>query len=509
MATNAWGVPVGGGAWADKVDEGGEEAAPPPPLPTFSEAQAFPSLSAAAAMPQPTKKDKKKGGKAVKMSLSDFQSAAPSTGVFKPRAAFAAGGASRAPLGGGNSFLSNDDAVLKNLPKGPAGYDPEEASNNRLGGGFKEYGGNRGGGFDRERDDRGDREEDMGPSRADMDDNWGATRKFVPSDGPRGGGFGDRRGGGGFDDDRRRDTDMGPSRADGSDNWGRDRRAPPPGDDREAGSLADRYGADRASREPLGPSRADTEDRWSRRGPLPDAPRDSEPLGPSKADTEDRWSKRAPLPAAPDSREPMGPSPADTEDRWSRRTAPPASAGESLGPSPADTEDRWSRRAAPGPAQAEAGGRPKLKLAPRTLPVETPKPAAEGAPKEAEEEKPRAPKANPFGTARPREEILKEQGKDPVKEMLKLEAKAIIRDDTPEEKAMIAEIAELKAKAEAGEDVASALEAKEEAYEKLRLEVNDKLRFARSAKKAEAEKQAAAEAGAGAEVKAAPEATAA
>jgi hypothetical protein len=146
MATNAWGVPVGGGAWADKVDEGGEEAAPPPPLPTFSEAQAFPSLSAAAAMPQPTKKDKKKGGKAVKMSLSDFQSAAPSTGVFKPRAAFAAGGASRAPLGGGNSFLSNDDAVLKNLPKGPAGYDPEEASNNRLGGGFKEYGGNRGGG---------------------------------------------------------------------------------------------------------------------------------------------------------------------------------------------------------------------------------------------------------------------------------------------------------------------------------------------------------------------------
>jgi hypothetical protein len=47
-------------------------------------------------------------------------------------------------------------------------------------------------GFDRERDDRGDREEDMGPSRADMDDNWGATRKFVPSDGPRGGGFGDR-----------------------------------------------------------------------------------------------------------------------------------------------------------------------------------------------------------------------------------------------------------------------------------------------------------------------------
>lgn len=49
---------------------------------------------------------------------------------------------------------------------------------------------------DRDRDERGGGrdEEDMGPSRADMDSNWGATRKFVPSDGPRGGGggFGDR-----------------------------------------------------------------------------------------------------------------------------------------------------------------------------------------------------------------------------------------------------------------------------------------------------------------------------
>lgn len=115
---------------------------------------------------------------------------------------------------------------------------------------------------------------------------------------------------------------MGPSRADGSDNWGRDRRALPPRDDdrREAtGGLADRYGPDRADREPIGPSKADTEDRWSRREPLPPPADAREPMGPSKADTEDRWSRRAPPPADFDSREPLGPSKADSEDRWSRR----------------------------------------------------------------------------------------------------------------------------------------------------------------------------------------------
>jgi len=149
--------------------------------------------------------------------------------------------------------------------------------------------------------------------------------------------------------------------------------------------------------------------------------------------------------------------------------------------------------APPAEPDAPTGGRPKLKLAPRTLPVETP-PAPEPAePTPVEAPKPRAPKANPFGTARPREEILKEQGKDPVKEDLKLEAKAVIRDDTPEEKAILDEIAALKSKAEAGEDVAAELAAKEESYEKLRLEVNDKLRYARAAKKAEEAKASEAE----------------
>jgi len=68
------------------------------------------------------------------------------------------------------------------------------------------------------------------------------------------------------------------------------------------------------------------------------------------------------------------------------------------------------------------GGRPRLKLAPRTKPL----PVMETAPepkvpeKEPEPEPaplpsgPPKPRANPFGAARPREEVLKEKGVDPV-----------------------------------------------------------------------------------------------
>jgi hypothetical protein len=79
---------------------------------------------------------------------------------------------------------------------------------------------------------------------------------------------------------------------------------------------------------------------------------------------------------------------------------------------------------------------------------------------------------------------LKEQGKDPVKEELKLEAN-IPRDDTPEELALKKELEELKAKegAEDPEVLKKAIDAKELDIEKLRLEINDKLRFARMSSK--------------------------
>jgi hypothetical protein len=117
--------------------------------------------------------------------------------------------------------------------------------------------------------------------------------------------------------------------------------------------------------------------------------------------------------------------------------------------SQADMEDKWSHR---GPPPGEAAGssadragpaeRPKLKLAPRTKPLpeqQQPQQQANGAaasPKgsdagssgsgpQQQQEKPR--KSNPFGAARPREEVLKEKGIDYQKEELKLEHGEVLR----------------------------------------------------------------------------------
>lgn len=130
----AWSV--GNSAWADRV-EGEDEVPPPPVLPAFAQEESFPTLGAAASMPQPTKKDKKKGGKPAKMSLADFNSGA-TTGSYKARGP--SGGAYSSGYG---RSKPNDDDILSQLPKGPAGYVQEEQGG--IGGGFKEYGGNRGG----------------------------------------------------------------------------------------------------------------------------------------------------------------------------------------------------------------------------------------------------------------------------------------------------------------------------------------------------------------------------
>mmetsp|Transcript_14231 Transcript_14231/g.40330 ORF Transcript_14231/g.40330 Transcript_14231/m.40330 type:complete len:466 (-) Transcript_14231:235-1632(-) len=430
---------VSNNAWADRVD--GEEEAPPPPPVLAGGTAAFPSLGDAAAMPQPTKKEKKKGGKPAKMTLADFNS-----GTYKPPAQASSTYSSSRRRG-----EVRDEDLLNMLPKGPAGYDPAEQGGNRLGGAFKTYGGDRGGGYgDRDQGPRrgfGDREErdeereDEGPSRADMDDDWGASRKFVPNNGPsRGGGGGghdrERRDGYDREDDRPPREDMGPSRADESDNWGRDRK-PLPAPEPRGGGYGDRGGSK----------------GFSDYGPDRGSMRDS--MGPSKADTEDSWGRRAPT-QSDDRARPSEPSKADTENRWSRR-----------GPPTADT-----------PSQAPAGERPRLKLAPRTKPIENPPPPkAEATPAPVPAE-PRAPKPNPFGTARPREEILKEQGKDPVKEDMKLEAAGYIREDTAEELKLKEELEELKKKSEGGEDLKEAIAVKESDIESLRLAVNDKLRFA-------------------------------
>lgn len=278
----------------------------------------------------------------------------------------------------------------------------------------------------------------MGPSRADTADNWGAERKFVPSD-REGGGFRDRGGdrdrggfGGGFHDreDRppRRDDD-GPSRADTGD-WGSrqfvpssPRRGNTYEDGPRGGGFRDRE--PREPREPLEPSRADLEDRWERRGDV--AP----PTG-----FEDRPRERRGF-----------------SDGWRGREA-----GGS-GPSSRDgSRDRWARRPAGGDDAPRE--RPKLVLKPRTE-GEGEAPAGEAAP---------AARPSIFGAARPREDVLKDQGRDAVREDERLEAAAKTSTRTPprakdseEAAAVKAKLAEARAAAEAaGEDAEAKAKAEEE-----------------------------------------------
>lgn len=296
----------------------------------------------------------------------------------------------------------------------------------------------------------GDEEYERPVSKADMSSNWGAERKFVPSDGPPrasggGGGFGssfsrDREGGagggGGFRDreERRSGFDDRPrGEADTSDNWGANRKfvpnegpargGPGGGGFGGGGGFKDREGGFREGGRPRydEPSRADAGDWGSRRAP---------PSPPGGGAAERGGRRGFGFSEAPNSA-------ADTEDRWVRRGAPaePSSAA------PA---------AAAGPSE-----RPRLNLAPRTKPVEAVKPATlvDGATPPSSTTSPTAaaaagaangtgpsssdgaaaaagppkPKVNPFGAARPREEVLKEKGIDYVKEELKLEHGEVIR----------------------------------------------------------------------------------
>lgn len=117
------------------------------------------------------------------------------------------------------------------------------------------------------------------------------------------------------------------------------------------------------------------------------------------------------------------------------------------GPSRADAEERWSHISpvsSPKPAALSSPGsterpreRPRLSLASRTLPLDG-QPAAALSPRsplqdgatqatDQPQQQVRSPKPNPFGGARPREDVLKAKGIDYHKEELKLEHGEVIR----------------------------------------------------------------------------------
>jgi hypothetical protein len=213
--------------------------------------------------------------------------------------------------------------------------------------------------------------EDYGASsRADSTDDWGTVKKFEPTSGGQRGGFGDgpRRGGGGFEDRPF-------SNSDAVDDWGSSKKFEPSQGRDAPGGFRDRDGP--ARRPPIEPSKADEEDQWSR----------GKQFQPSEGD--------------------RGGAAGGRGDRGSR--------GFGFSGGDPDGGDRWERRAPP-PEEASSKGvrdeppaeRPRLKLNPRTKPLESATSAEAAAGEVAAAERPKG--NNPFGNARPREEVLKEKG---------------------------------------------------------------------------------------------------
>lgn len=261
----------------------------------------FPSLSAATS----TKTKKKKP---QTLSLQEFST----YGAAKPAQ-------SEAPKG-----LTPDELLL--LPTGPRQRSSEELERNKLGGGFKSYGGyrdeqpRRQGSFNR------DQSREYEPSRADESDSWAAGKKSSLNNG-----FERKERGGFFTDSL--------SRADDSDNW--------------------------AANKSFIPSETR---RYEKRG--------------SFGSDSSNWGEGRKAGGAFDSlRERKGVSESNgiDSDTWGRKREE-----ESFG----------------------SGGRPRLNLKPRTLPKDD-------GQKGSEIKIDAKPKGkNPFGEARPREEVLKELGLD-------------------------------------------------------------------------------------------------
>lgn len=282
------------------------------------------------------------------------------------------------------------------LPTGPRDRSGEEDPRGGLGGAFRDYrdynrmdreqnrsGYGSGGGFDRDREGSGflrDRERDE-PSRADDSSDWSSMKKpVVPS------GFDGERRGSRFSD---RDPAP-PSRADEAGNWGLAKKSLPlTNADPRASGRRDSFDETKLS------SRADEADNWGLSKKVPPAPLPRAGSGQdvhSRADDAGNWSslKRGPsLETKQDSQ--MQDTRRDSERQWGRRTDLQLSQGV-------------------GEPQ-----RKPLVIAPKSI---QPPPRQSSLGVESEDASDVAAttitkvKPNPFGDARPREDILSERGSD-------------------------------------------------------------------------------------------------
>ncbi|CAA0807689.1 glycine-rich protein [Striga hermonthica] len=186
---------------------------------------------------------------------------------------------------------------------------------------------------------------------------------------------------GGFNRDA--DREFAPSRADETDNWATGKKSSPAGfgDRRDRGERGGFFTDSQ--------SRADGVDNWaSKKSFVPSEPRRLDKRGGFSLESgnsgseSDNWLKR---------KEEERPRPGSSFDSLRERR----------GVSDADSESWGKKRDESG----VGGGRPKLNLQPRTLPVGK-------AQKEEVAGMVKPKSSNPFGEARPREEVLKEKGQD-------------------------------------------------------------------------------------------------
>lgn len=366
----AWG---GVGAWALDAEraEAEERDQIPTPIPTPDSSENFPSLREAATAAAAGGKSKR--NKQRPLSLFEF-----TTGSY-------------------NKGLTHDELVR--LPTGPRERSAEELDRNRLGGGFRNYGGD---GYRREGDDESRR----GPSqsrpsefdqrsRADEVDNWARDKKSMTpsmSDSGRrdrygslGAGAGTGTGSGGF------------SQADETDDWSRGKK---PISSSSSSSTSRYSGFGSGFRESTGSADSD---RWTRGVSLPqngDRERPRLVLDPPK-----RADVSTPAAEVMRSR----PSPFGTA-----RPREEVLKEKGLDWRKIDTEIE------------QKGSRPTSSHSSRPSSAQSSRPGSPGSVTGDVTTRAR-PKVNPFGDAKPREVILEEKGMNWRKIDLELEHKGVDR----------------------------------------------------------------------------------
>ncbi|CAL4888248.1 unnamed protein product [Urochloa decumbens] len=252
------------------------------------------------------------------------------------------------------------EVATLDLPTGPRERTEEELANTR-GFGATRWGGAGGGprGSDEPRRGGSDRE-DFGPSRADEADDWGAGKKPLERR-ERMGGFG---------------GDSSASRADDVVDWVSTKKTTPAPFPERRERVGGGFGGD---------SRADDSANWGSNKSYsapPPMPADGRRGGPVWGFNRD---------GVPDA------------DSWGRRREEMSNGG------------------------ASSVGRPRLNLQKRTLPLangsdgEKQEDNKDNKEDEKEEQRPRSRSSNPFGAARPREEVLAAKGEDWKKEEPKVE----------------------------------------------------------------------------------------